>query len=69
MCSRWMMQSGLHVSMDSVGFAMILICCIDFYPVQQISVYLLTIHFLILNDIEAWLIFQWLLKKQLGGTK
>ena len=37
------------------------ICCIEFYPVQQISVYLLTIHFLILNDIEAWLIFQLLL--------
>ena len=55
------MQSELLVSMDLVGFAMIVICCIEFYPVQQISVYLLTIHFLILNDIEAWLIFQLLL--------
>ena len=63
------MQSELHASTDLVGFAKILICCSDFYPVQQIFVYLLTIHFLILNDIEAWLIFQWLLKKQLGGTK
>ena len=64
-----MMQSELHVSMDSVGFTMIVICCSDFHPVQQISVYMLPIHFLIFNDIEAWLIFQWLLKKQLGGTK
>ena len=63
------MQSELLVSMDLVGFAMIVICCIDFYPVQQISVYMLPIRFLVLNDIEAWLIFQWLLKKQLGGTK
>ena len=55
------MQSELHVSMDLVGFAMIVICCIDFYPVQQISVYMLPIRFLVLNDIEAWLIFQLLL--------